>query len=98
MVQRFRLLESTRARVLLGALVLLAATIVLSIVVDRALLLGRLDERIDEELAQEVDEFERVARGADPETGERYGGDLRAAARSHALIDRGPPLRGRTSP
>ncbi|HEU5082145.1 MAG TPA: HAMP domain-containing sensor histidine kinase [Acidimicrobiales bacterium] len=79
MPQGLRFLESTRARVLVGALVLLAATIVLSIVVDRALLLGRLDERIDEELAQEVDEFERVARGADPETGERYGGDLRAA-------------------
>lgn len=79
MLGRIRLLESTRARVLLAALTLLAATIVLSIVVDRALLLGRLAERIDEELAQEVDEFERVARGIDPETGEPYGGDLRAA-------------------
>jgi len=83
MARRLPLVRTTRARVLLGALVLLAATIVVSIVVDRALLLARLDERIDEELAQEVDEFERVARGVDPETGERYGADLRAAFDSY---------------
>jgi len=69
--------------VLLGALALLAATIIVSIVVDRALLLARLSERIDEDLALEVDEFERVARGVDPETGERYGNDLRAAFDSY---------------
>ncbi len=83
MVRRLPLVRTTRARVLLGALTLLAATIILSIVVDRALLLARLDERIDEELAQEVDEFERVALGADAGTGERQGADLREAFDSY---------------
>jgi len=111
MASRLRLPESTRARVLLAALVLLAGTIVLSIVVDRALLLARLDERIDEDLAQEVEEFERVARGADPETGEPYGGDLRAAFDAYfarnvpgagevflALLGDDPYLRSASSP
>lgn len=77
MLRRRRpLLSSTRARVLLGALVLLAATIAVSIVVDRAVLLARLDERIDRELAQEVDEFRSLAGGTDPETGEPFAGDV----------------------
>lgn len=79
MALRVPFIQSTRARVLLAALTLLAATVIVSIVVDRALLLARLDERIDQELAQEVEEFERVAQGVDPDTGERYGSDLRGA-------------------
>ena len=76
MRRRPPVLSSTRARVLLGALVLLAATIAVSIAVDRAVLLARLDERIDRELAQEVDEFRQLAGGNDPETGEPFAGDV----------------------
>lgn len=111
MTRRVRFLGSTRARVLLVALALLAATIVLSIVVDRALLLGRLAERIDEELAQEVNEFERVAQGVNPQTGDRFGGDLRAAFDAYfarnvpgpqevflAMVGDDPYLRSASSP
>ena len=69
-------LRSTRSRVLVAALVLLAATIAVSIIVDRAVLLARLDERVDRDLAQEVDEFRRLAGGVDPDTGEPFGDDV----------------------
>jgi signal transduction histidine kinase len=73
-----RLFASTRARVLTGALVLLGGTIAITVVADRAVLLARLDDRIDAELAQEVDEFARLADGIDPGTGEAFGSDLAA--------------------
>lgn len=77
-VRLTRPLSSARARVLIGALVLLAATIAVSIFVDRTVLLSRLDDRIDSELTQEVDEFSRLVSGVDPETGEPFGSDLPA--------------------
>lgn len=73
-----RPLSSARARVLIGALVLLAATIAVSIFIDRTVLLSRLDDRIDSELSQEVDEFRRLVSGVDPETGEPFGSNLPA--------------------
>lgn len=73
-----QLLASTRARVLVGALVLLGGTIAITVVADRAVLLARLDDRIDDELAQEVEEFARLADGTDPGTGEAFGSDLAA--------------------
>lgn len=73
-----RLFASTRARVLAGALVLLAGTIALSVLADRVLLLSRLEERIDSDLAQEVDEFQRLAQGIDPSTGDPFGTDITA--------------------
>jgi len=76
--RRGRILGSARARVLIGALALLAGTIVVSIVVDRALLLAQLDERVDANLAQEVAEFEQLAQGIDPDSGEPFGSDVAA--------------------
>lgn len=69
-------LGSARARVLVGALGLLGVAIVVSVLVDRAVLLDRLGERIDEELSQEVGEFSRLAGGIDPDTGEPFGDDV----------------------
>ncbi len=83
--------RTTRTRVLLGALVLLAATIVLTIAAVRTLLLARLHERIDVDLAQEVEELERLAQGTDPATGEPFGPDLRAVLDAHfdrTVVDR----------
>lgn len=67
---------STRSRVLVGALALLAGTIAVSVLIDRTVLLSRLDERIDRELNQEVDEFRQLSGGTDPETGEPFGDDI----------------------
>ena len=78
MPARRALLHTTRARVLAGALVLLGATIAASVLAIRALLLSRLDDRVDRELAQEVEEFQNLAGGVDPSTGDPFGSDLAA--------------------
>ncbi|MCU0310898.1 MAG: HAMP domain-containing histidine kinase [Acidimicrobiales bacterium] len=75
-----RLWSSARARVLIGALALLAATIAVSILVDRAVLVARLDDRLDAELVQEIDEFRRLVGEVDPATGAPFGSDLEAIA------------------
>ena len=103
---RNRILGSTRARVLIGALVLLAATLAVSIVADRALLLSQLAGRVDDQLAQEVAEFQQLAQGIDPESGEPFGADVRSIFDTFfdrnvpdtdevflAIIDRRPYLR-----
>jgi signal transduction histidine kinase len=56
---------------------LLAIAVVASVLVARQLLLVRLEERIDHELAQEVSELRILARGRDPRTGQRFGVDVR---------------------
>jgi signal transduction histidine kinase len=62
---------------LAGALGLLAITVVLSVVVDRALLLGGLNDRIDRQLVQEAAEFRILAQGGvDPVTGGPLGKDV----------------------
>lgn len=80
---------STRARVLFAALALLAVTIAVTIFVDRAVLLARLDDRIDAELAQEVGEFRRLVGGIDPATGEPFGPDGEAVF--DTFLDRNVP-------
>jgi two-component system OmpR family sensor kinase len=66
-----------RGRIILVHFGLLALAVVASVLVARQVVLDRLDERIDAELAQEVSELERLAPGRDPETGRPFGGDVR---------------------
>ena len=66
-----------RARILLGHVGLLAIAVIASVLVAREVLLVRLEERIDQELAQEVSEFRILARGRDPRTGEPFGANVR---------------------
>jgi signal transduction histidine kinase len=68
---------NVRTRILVSYVVLLALAGLFSVLVVRQVLLVRLDDRIDSDLAQEVDEFERLAGGIDPETGEPFGTDVR---------------------
>jgi two-component system OmpR family sensor kinase len=66
-----RLLGSVRVRLLLSYVALLALAAVISVFVVRQVLLVRLDDRVQDNLQQEVDEFQRLAEeGVDPETGE----------------------------
>ena len=70
-------LRSARARILIWAVAFLAMSSVASVLVVRQVLRARLDERISATLSQEVDEFDLLVTGSDPETGEPFGSDLR---------------------
>jgi signal transduction histidine kinase len=57
--------------------ILLAAASVVSVFVARQVLIVRLDDRIQDDLAQEVREFRALAvEGTDPATGEPFGDDV----------------------
>jgi signal transduction histidine kinase len=67
--RRTTFLASTRARILVSFVLLLVASTLISTVLLRQLLLDRVDDRVQAALAQEVEEFRRLARGGiDPET------------------------------
>jgi two-component system, OmpR family, sensor kinase len=66
-----------RSRILAWYVLLMTAAIGASILVVRRVLTVQVDRRIDAALQQEVEEVRRLARGRDPETGERFAGDVR---------------------
>lgn len=70
------LLRTMRVRILAAVVLLLAASAAVSIIVLREVLLDRLDEEIEIDLRQEVEEFELLAGGVDPSTGESFAGDV----------------------
>jgi signal transduction histidine kinase len=86
-----RIFASFRVRVLAGYIGLLAVATVLSIVIAREALERRLDQRIDEALVQESRELRQLARGNDPETGERFAGDVERIF--EVFLDRNVPSR-----
>jgi signal transduction histidine kinase len=70
-------LRSLRTRVMFTWFLLLTAGAVISVLAIRALLLTQLDDRVDDALRQEVQEFERLAgEGVDPTTGRPFGDDV----------------------
>lgn len=86
------LLRGTRTRVLLGFVVLLALSTVSSLVLVRQILVVRLHDEISNELAQETQEFRRLASGNDPRTGQPFGTDVRAIF--DVYFDRNVPSEG----
>ena len=66
-----------RSRILIWYVLLMTAAIGASVLVVRRVLTVQVDRRIDAALQQEVEEVRRLARGRDPETGERFAGDVR---------------------
>jgi signal transduction histidine kinase len=65
-----------RSRILLWYVLLLSVAIVASVLVVRRVLTVQVDSRIDAALVQETEELRKLARGLDPETGERFRGDV----------------------
>ena len=78
--QRTRLwpLAGVRTKVVFLFILLMAVSAALSVLFIRQILLIRLDEEIGDTLTQEVQEFRRLAKGTDPQTGRPFGGDIKA--------------------
>ena len=73
-----RITGSLRSRLLLSYIALLAIASFASVLAARQVLLVRLDDRVSEDLQQEVEEFETLAsEGVDPETGRPFGNDVK---------------------
>ena len=70
-----RMTGDVRVRILASYVILLVVVALASVLVVRQALLVRLDDRVDESLAQEVQEFGKLAGGIDPRTGEPFAGD-----------------------
>jgi signal transduction histidine kinase len=74
-----RLWRGARVRILASVIGLLAASTLATLVVERQVLTGRVEERVDETLNQEVEEFRRLVRdGRNPLTGRPFGNDVAA--------------------
>jgi two-component system OmpR family sensor kinase len=86
-----RLRFGLRARMLVGYVGLLAVAVVASVLVARQVLVDRLEDRIDHELAQEVSELRILSSGRDPQTGRPFGSDVRRVF--EVFLDRNIPAR-----
>jgi two-component system, OmpR family, sensor kinase len=86
-----RLRFGLRARMLVGHVGLLAVAVIASVLVARQVLVSRLEERIDQELAQEVSELRILADGRDPRTGRLFGTDVRRVFQ--VFLERNIPAR-----
>ncbi len=92
---RRRVLASARARILLAFVLVLGFASLTTIFLVRQVLLARATERVDQDLAQEVDEFRRLVEdGRDPRTGDPFGTDLRAMF--DVFLSRNVPSEGET--
>jgi two-component system, OmpR family, sensor kinase len=68
--------RSARTRILAAFVILMIFSTALSLLAIRQLLHVRTADRVDASLTQEVEEFRRVVRGRNPETGEPFGPEL----------------------
>jgi len=78
MTDRRRFRPGFRARVLGTLAVLLVAALAIGLIVQRAVLERRLDRDVAAELDQERREIISLAAGRNPETGQEFGGNVRA--------------------
>lgn len=94
MALRRRIFSGARTRILAAFVVLMAFSTTVSVIAIYEVLVVRADDRLDEALQQEVEEFRQLASGTNPETGEPFDDDLEAIFR---LYDqRNVPGRGET--
>ena len=74
-----RITGGVRTRILASYVILLAVAAFASVFAVRQVMLVRLDDRVEEDLQQEVEEFRNLAEeGVDPETGRPFGTDVKA--------------------
>ena len=84
-----RLAGGLRARLLLSYVVLLVIASLASVIAVRQVLLVRLDDRVEEDLQQEVGEFQALARGVNPTTTLPWRNNVDALFRTY--LDRNIP-------
>ncbi|MBK5223701.1 MAG: HAMP domain-containing histidine kinase [Acidimicrobiia bacterium] len=84
-------LRGVRTRILVGSVVLLSLALGSSVLITRQMLLVRVDERIEDELVQEVEELRELAQGTNPDTGEPFADDVDSIFRTS--MDRNVPAR-----
>lgn len=77
-VEKVRPWSSVRTKVVAGTVVLLLLALVATVLVTRQMLVARVDQDVEQELAQEVEELRNLAAGTDPETGEPFADDVGA--------------------
>jgi signal transduction histidine kinase len=71
--------RGARVRILAWVIGLLAASTLATLALERQVLTGRVEQRVDESLEQEVEEFRRLVRdGRNPLTGRPFGSDVAA--------------------
>jgi len=87
-------LRSTRSRILMSYVVLLAFSSLVSVLAISEILGARAGDRVDAALEQEVGEFRRLATGRDPRTGEPFGNDVRRIF--EVYLSRNVPADGET--
>jgi two-component system, OmpR family, sensor kinase len=74
-----RITGGVRTRILASYVILLAIAAFASVLAVRQVMLVRLDDRVEEDLQQEVEEFRNLAStGIDPETRRPFGTDVKA--------------------
>lgn len=71
-----RILFSVRACILIWFVVLMGLSSVVSILVIRQVFLARQETRIEKTLIQEIQEFQKIVNGRNPETGKLFGNDV----------------------
>jgi len=76
--RRRTLFAGARMRILASMMILMLCSTVAAGLAVRQILLSRLDERVDDSLVQETQEFRRLVGGRNPATGRPFGANLRA--------------------
>lgn len=84
-----RIAGSLRLRILTSFVILLILATIASVFAVRQVMLVRLNDRVESDLAQEVQEFRRLANGIDPNTGRPFGTDANRIFRVY--LDRNVP-------
>jgi signal transduction histidine kinase len=74
-----KLWRGARTRILAWVIGLLAASTLVTLVLEQQILTGRVEQRVDDSLEQEIEEFRRlVSVGRNPLTGRPFGNDVAA--------------------
>jgi two-component system, OmpR family, sensor kinase len=84
----YRAVRSVRTRILAAYVLLIALSAAIALLGVRSLLLSQLEERVQEALEQEVQEFDQLVTGIDPRTGQRF---LTAERVFEVYLDRNVP-------